>query len=238
MIRVYCDFDGTVARDDVGNRLFQNFVGPNAVEIVEGYLAGTKTARQCLKEECEAVPHLTPEMLEAFVAPCEIDPYFKQFVEFCSLKEIPLTIVSDGLDFYIERILNNFGLGHLQFFSNHLTFVTREGVTKIVPEFPYEDAECPDCGNCKRNHLLTLSGDEDIIIYIGDGISDRCPAQYADVVFAKRQLIKYCQECNITYHDFTHFGDVHRRLELILQRKRLKKRREAEMARRQVFMQG
>ncbi|MEK6754610.1 MAG: 2-hydroxy-3-keto-5-methylthiopentenyl-1-phosphate phosphatase, partial [Bacteroidota bacterium] len=66
----------------------------------------------------------------------------------------------------------------------------------------------------------------------------RCPVRYADVVFAKKRLIKYCQQQNISYHEFSHFGDVRRQLEQILQKKRIKKRREAEMARREVFMQG
>ena len=94
------------------------------------------------------------------------------------------------------------------------------------------------CGNCKRNHVLTLSADDDIIVYIGDGISDRCPVRYADIVFAKGSLIRYCQAQNVTYHEFKTFSDVTRRLELIVQRKRIKKRREAEMARREVFAQG
>jgi hypothetical protein len=51
-------------------------------------------------------------------------------------------------------------------------------------------------------------------------------------------LIKYCQQQNISYHEFHHFGDVRRRLEQILQRKRIKQRREAAMARREAFMQG
>jgi 2-hydroxy-3-keto-5-methylthiopentenyl-1-phosphate phosphatase len=83
-----------------------------------------------------------------------------------------------------------------------------------------------------------MSSDEDIIVYVGDGISDRCPVRYADIVFAKRGLLTYCQEQNITFHEFSTFRDVQRRLETILQQKRIRKRREAEMARRDVYMQG
>ena len=44
------------------------------------------------------------------------------------------------------------------------------------------------CANCKRNHLLTKSGDESVIVYIGNGSSDQCPSRYADIVFAKLLL--------------------------------------------------
>ena len=92
------------------------------------------------------------------------------------------------------------------------------------------DAECNLCGNCKRNHILNTSADEDMIVYVGDGYSDRCPVKYADFVFAKRQLIKYCQEQNITYFEFNHFGDVEAKMEEIIHRKRIRHRQEAAMA--------
>ena len=86
--------------------------------------------------------------------------------------------------------------------------------------------------------MLTSSGDEDIIVYVGDGISDRCPVRYADVVFAKKNLIAYCQDANISYYRYENFDDVTRKLQELLARPQLRHRREAAMARRDVFMQG
>lgn len=239
MVRVFCDFDGTVAVQDVGNQLFRQFVGEEkAVEIVQRYLDGSITARQCLVQECEAIESVTREEFDKFIDRFTLDSHFLSFFEFCRSKEIPLMILSDGLDAYVERVLANNGLSQLQFFANHVEFVRDGSKTKIVPSFPYTDSECEKCGNCKRNHMLTLSGDDDILVYAGDGISDRCPVKYADIVFAKKDLIKHCQQQNISYFEFLHFGDVQDRLEGILQKKRIKKRREAVMARREVFMQG
>lgn len=238
MMRIYSDFDGTIAVHDIGNKLFRKYAGAKALEIVQHYLDGTMTARECLTQECAAVPSVTAKELELFVLQFSLDPSFGAFVEFCRHRNIPLVVLSDGLDFYVERLLKNHGHEELPFYSNHLEFVQQGGVTRMVPSFPSTDAECLLCGNCKRNHLLTLSGDDDIIVYIGDEISDRCPVRYADIVFAKGSLIQYCQEQNVTYHEFRDFTDVMSRLELLLQRKRIRKRREAEMARREVFAQG
>ena len=238
MMRIYSDFDGTIAVQDIGNQIFRNFAGARAVEIVQHYLDGTMSARECLTQECAAAGNVTAEELESFVHQFSLDSSFGAFVEFCRHRNIPLVVLSDGLDFYVEHLLKKHGCGELAFFSNHLEFVQQGEVTKMVPSFPHTDAECLLCGNCKRNHLLTLSGDDDIIVYIGDGISDRCPVRYADIVFAKGSLIRYCQEQNVTYHEFRDFSDVMRRLEILLQRKRIRKRREAEMARREVFSQG
>ncbi|MBI3787288.1 MAG: MtnX-like HAD-IB family phosphatase [Ignavibacteriales bacterium] len=239
MLRAFCDFDGTVASEDIGNQLFLRFAGEEtALAIVQRYLDGEITARQCLQQECEAVESLTREEFEKFIDQFTLDSRFLSFFEFCRSKEIPITILSDGLDAYVGRVLVNHGLSELQFFANHVEFVREGATTKLVPSFPYTDSECEKCGNCKRNHMLTLSRDDDILVYVGDGISDRCPVKYADIVFAKKSLIKYCQQQNISYFEFHHFGDVQQRLEGILQKKRIKKRREAMMARREVFMQG
>ncbi|HTP14184.1 MAG TPA: MtnX-like HAD-IB family phosphatase [Bacteroidota bacterium] len=238
MVRVFSDFDGTIAVKDVGGGIFKAFAGQKASDIVRHYLDGTINAREYLTRECEAVGCITPSEIEKFVDQFELDPAFGAFREFCRHRSIPIVVLSDGFDFYVERLLRTHGFGDLPFFSNHLEFVRDGDAVKMEPSFPHTDAECPDCANCKRNHLLTLSGEDDIIVYIGDGISDRCPIRYADIVFAKGTLIRRCQEQNITYHEFTTFGDIERRFELILQRKRIRKRREAEMARREVFAQG
>jgi 2-hydroxy-3-keto-5-methylthiopentenyl-1-phosphate phosphatase len=238
MMRVFSDFDGTIAVQDVGSQLFRTFAGARATEIVGHYLDGTITARMCLTKECEAVPNATRDEIGRFVDQFVLDPTFEAFVGFCRTREIPLVVLSDGLDFYVERLLKKNGFGDLPYFSNHLEFVPSGASTKLVPSFPHTDAECLLCGNCKRNHVLTLSADDDIIVYVGDGISDRCPVRFADIVFAKGSLIRYCQEQNVTYHEFRDFNDVMQRLDSTLQRKRFKKRREAEMARREVFAQG
>lgn len=83
--------------------------------------------------------------------------------------------------------------------------------------------------------MLTQAGDEDIIVYVGEGYSDRCPAQFADFVFAKDELQKFCQEKNISYFLYNSFDDVVERVKDILSRKRPKKRREADMKRREAF---
>ncbi len=237
MLRIYCDFDGTAASRDVGNSLFRTFAGEKAQAIVADYLAGNINARECLLRECEALGPVRQESLEQFVDGFQLDPTFPSFAEFCAVGEIPLTILSDGLDFYVQRLLAVAGLGHVPFYANRATWIdTGNGRVKLVPEFPYSDEHCDLCGNCKRNHLAALSADDDAVVYIGDGISDRCPVRYADFVFAKNPLIRYCQEQNVSYWEFIDFNDVRRRLEPMLSRKRIKRRREAMIARRDLFM--
>jgi 2-hydroxy-3-keto-5-methylthiopentenyl-1-phosphate phosphatase len=55
---------------------------------------------------------------------------------------------------------------------------------------------------------------------------------------ADMAAVAYCQVQNITYHEFRTFADVQARLEELTNKKRLKPRREARMARQEVFLQG
>ncbi len=238
MLRVYCDFDGTIVREDVGNRLFRTFAPDNAEKIVRRYLDGAINARECLTLECEAVPRMDRSTFDRFVGGFEVDPTFPAFVAWCRSKDMPVMVLSDGLDAYVGPILARAGLSDLPFAANRALFHVTDGVPRVGVVFPYRDETCDQCGNCKRNHMLVTSADDDVLVYIGDGISDRCPVHFADVVFARKSLIAYCQKENITYHTFDNFHDVRLRLERLRSEKRLHQRREAAVARRAVFMQG
>jgi 2-hydroxy-3-keto-5-methylthiopentenyl-1-phosphate phosphatase len=234
MVRVFCDFDGTISLQDVGAEFFRTYAREKAQEFTEDNLPGRYTIQEWIRQLCEAIPSITQEKFLSYVDQFSIDPHFIGFVSFCQERNIPLTVLSDGLDAYVGRILSNAGLGHIPFFANRTKFVGQQ----LNVSFPYTDAECSLCGNCKRNHMLNISADEDILVYVGDGYSDRCPVRFADYVFAKHHLRKYCQQQNISFYEFHHFGDVQEKLEEILQRKHIRCRQEAVMARREVFAQG
>lgn len=238
MVRIFCDFDGTVSTDDIGAQFFRTFAGSKADEFKEELLPGKLAMQNWLVQLCEAIPSISQKEFNTFVDQFSIDPYFNNFVRFAEKQGIDLMIISDGLDAYIERVLANADLSRVQFFANHAEFVGLNGKQRLAVSFPFTDSECNLCGNCKRNRILTSSADEDIIMYIGDGYSDQCPARFADFVFAKGRLIKYCQQQNITFFEFRNFSDVQKKVEEILERKHIRNRQEAAMARREVFMQG
>ena len=225
---VFTDFDGTITLRDIGESLFRVFGDPEHVVTSQG-------AEAYWRSTCETVTSLTPEVFDSFLEDQEIDGSFRRFEELCSRNGIPIYILSDGFDVYIEQVLRRERLSHLPFFSNHLS-IGRDG--SVVPEFPYTDAECIMCANCKRNHLLTRSGENHVIVYIGNGQSDCCPARYADLVFAKETLLRFCERENITYHRFETFADVAKKFEELIASGKPRKRRTAELARKDLFMQG
>lgn len=239
-LKIYVDFDGTITLKDVSDYLFSQLSGRRSEFFVEEYLAGKIGAQQCFLGECQASGAVRIESINEIVDRQEIDPTFKDFVEFCESHDIPFYVLSDGFEYYIQRILGLHGLTQVTFISNQLVFqpVDGMGVFTLLPVFPYKDSECDCCANCKRNHLLTLSSENDVIVYVGDGYSDRCPSRYADSVFAKGSLIRYCREENISFFEYQTFKDVIDRLVKVLGQKRIRKRWQAELRRREAFLQG
>jgi 2,3-diketo-5-methylthio-1-phosphopentane phosphatase len=233
-VRVYIDFDGTITTRDVGNALFITFGGEVCDELVRSYRAGHLSARQCFLGEAAAVGALDQKLFENFVAEQPIDPSFPEFVDYCTTRRFEAVVLSDGLDLYIRPILERHGLQGLQWFANHATTEGNGGVLRL--EFPHGNAECDRCACCKRNIMLTGSSENDVIVYVGEGFSDQCPAGYADVVFAKDALQTYCQKHNISYLPYRTFGDVRRKMDLLAGRGHLRKRHRAEVRRREAFI--
>jgi 2-hydroxy-3-keto-5-methylthiopentenyl-1-phosphate phosphatase len=200
---VLVDFDGTITQEDVGALLFNTFSGKQSQKIVSLWLKGKISSKVCLERECGLIK-ITQSELKKFTLSQKIDEQFLTFVDLCNEKQIKLVILSDGLDFYIKLILKKYGLEDLSFYSNILRFENG----KLRPDFPYYDRGCGNCGNCKRYHLENLKGAKQKVVYIGDGLSDRCAVQEADFVFAKNDLHKFCVKKKIKHYNFRDFGDV------------------------------
>lgn len=234
-IKIFCDFDGTITTKDVGEHMFLKFGdGDKAYSIFQRWLKKEIDSTQEWKELLDLVKDLTKVQFDDFLKTIEIEYGFKEFVQFCDQNNLDLTILSDGMDYYIKKILANNGFDNIVFHSNKMVF-TEDG-PKVT--FPHSDEECKDCANCKRNHIIENSSDDDITIYIGDGYSDTCPSQYVDFVFAKNILLKFCEKERISYYPFKNFKDVINRIKPLLEKKRIKKRHQAELKRKALYAQG
>ncbi len=234
--KIFVDFDGTITKEDIGEIMFLKFGdAQKAKEIVNDWINEKINARQSWEMLCKTISNFDIKKFDDFLLASEIDNSFKKFIEYCSQNNYEVRILSDGLDYYINKILSKENLPHLEVYSNKLSF---DMDNNLIPVFPYTDEECKRCANCKRNHVLNFSGDDEFSIYIGDGYSDVCPAQYCDYIFAKKSLLRYCEINRITYFPYSDFNDVIKKIEELKQKKRLKKRYQAELKRKEVYIQG
>ena len=236
VFKIFIDFDGTITTKDVGDAIFKKFGESNSVKrIINDLLSDRISAKESWLQLCNSVKQISPNELNNFIDTLEIDPTFHQFYNFCEQNNFDYYILSDGFDYYIERLLKNDGIEHIKYYANHLT-ITEDN--KLVPSFPYQDEELLTSANCKRNHIINHSSDDDFTIYIGDGNSDKETAQFCDFIFAKDDLLKFCERERISYFPYKDFNDVRLRIEKLIAKRNLKKRHQAELKRREVYMQG
>jgi 2-hydroxy-3-keto-5-methylthiopentenyl-1-phosphate phosphatase len=210
-IAILCDFDGTVAERDVGHKFFEAFIPDRRLwlETLEQWKMGMISSRKCLENEISWI-EAGKRDIDGFVEKENLDPYFRDFVDFCVRRKYDLLILSDGLDYYIDTLLMKSGVGFIPFKANHLRFDGEE-ITGI--DFPHFDTmECTMCGNCKRHHLEEKQKNGFFTVYVGNGYSDRCPAVHADLVLAKGDLLDHCTRENVACIPFCNFRDVEREL--------------------------
>ena len=204
-ICILCDFDGTITLED-GLYQFIETYAQAGWEVVENLWAtGKISSKECLIEEFNLIPNLSEKLISDFVKQVKIDSDFKNFYQAISSRNIDFYIVSDGIDYFIEKILKNFGLENVQMFSNHGEF--DNGKFEIT--FPNDYSKCKNnAGTCKCKILFDLKKDYEKIIYRGDGVSDYCVADKADILYAKSRLAKYCQDKKLDFIKFETFKDI------------------------------
>ncbi len=235
-LKIFVDFDGTITRRDVGDAFFLTFGGPGYIDTLRECESGAISAQESFRRGIRAIGTARRSEIDGFLRRQSIDESFSQFCVFCRNNDLEFHVVSDGLDYYIRRIFEIHSLYGVSFFANTLIVLPVDGdQCSFEIRFPYSDAECTRCACCKPNIILSHSGDEDIIAYVGEGYSDRCAVRYADVVFAKDSLQTFCQSENISYYPYTTFHDVIERLQGLLSKK-LRKCHRAELMRRAAFM--
>jgi len=210
-IAIISDFDGTISTRDIGHHFFGTYIPDEKrwLETLDQWKMGLISSKECLERELE-MSQATKEDLDIFISNEKLDPYFKDFVDFCKRRNYELLVVSDGLDYYIEWLLLQNGLGTISFYANHL--VLKDGILDSV-EFPYYNRlDCDLCGNCKKYHVEDMRKKGFYVIYIGNGLSDRCPCEFADLVFAKGELMEHCKQEGIDFIEYRNFRDIEREL--------------------------
>jgi 2,3-diketo-5-methylthio-1-phosphopentane phosphatase len=203
---VFIDFDGTIAPVDTTDLLLERFADPSWQEIEEDWKAGRIGSRECLVRQIDLV-RATPAEFDDFVSRIDIDPGVAEFVELCRTSGHRAVVVSDGLDRTVGSVLKRNGID-LPFFANRLTFV---GDDRWRLSFPHSRSDCRSLsGNCKCQFAEAAVGS--VRVVVGDGRSDFCVSEQADLVLAKGALARHCRSGGLPHFTFTRFEEATRLL--------------------------
>ena len=110
--RVLLDFDGTISRRDVSDFLVQRYAPEDWKRIKQVYLSGvfhTGSAVRLFKSV-----RLPPErLLESIGRKIRMTAGFSGFAAYCRARGVRHSIVSGGIDFYIDFLLRRWKCGRI-----------------------------------------------------------------------------------------------------------------------------
>ena len=215
---VLCDFDDTTAVENVAELLLEHFSEDSAWRQLRQQSRDKTISLREYQERAFRNTNASREAMKSRVAAkATLRPYFKELWHYCRGQRIPLAIVTVGLDFYVEALLEREGLGEVPRYTVRTNF-TPDGITYEYP-YPWDGSGassmevCRQWGTCKCSIVSKYKRLGHSILYVGDGRSDFCPASISDHVFARSHLAGLCRDNKVLYTEFNDFQDVIRHVE-------------------------
>ena len=197
---IYCDFDGTITKNDAVNTFFEKYADPKWIDFENLWINGEISSMDNAIKQVSLLPNLSEKQVDDYIETVEIDDDFVEFTNYLKANNIKLVILSDGFDLFIQKTLEKYNINDIEIYANHITLEN----SRFKITFPYHNHLCEKgAGMCKCEKI-----NEKEFVYIGDGTSDLCVAKKATILFATKKLQKYCENSSIGHYPFNSFKDI------------------------------
>lgn len=199
------DFDGTITRRDTLHVIVEAF-GTRGLwaELEPALQAGEITIEEAMEREFAAVRATPEEVLELVLREATVRDGFPELVDWARAEDHGLAVLSNGFRRVIDAVLDAGGLSDLPITSHDAEF--RSDGCRLV--WADRGPACDRCGRRCKRHDLHGMWDGEKLVYVGDGISDRCAARLAETVFARDGLAEHLTEEGVAFRPFEDFFDV------------------------------
>jgi 2-hydroxy-3-keto-5-methylthiopentenyl-1-phosphate phosphatase len=196
---VFCDFDGTITIAETFVAMVNQFAPAVSALVPPEIYAKRVTLRQGVRQMLESIPSASYSEIIEFTRSQPIRAGFDDFLDFLKTKQIPIVIVSGGLQGMVEAVLEPYmdrieaiHAIDLDTSGDYLQVKSRyEGGTEMV---------------AKAEIMARYGADESIAI--GDSITDWQMAMAASIVFARPPLTDYLDERQKSYLAWDDFIDI------------------------------
>ena len=193
-IQLYLDWDGTVTERDSLHMVIERFGDLEVFHALERELERDLTLEEVIAAEMATITAPFKEVVGWVLANVRVRDGLQALVE----HHDPI-IVSAGFHEFIAPVLEREGV-RARVVANKVEASAEGWRASFRP-----GATCPVCGErCKRNALEPGAA----VVYVGDGISDRCVSLAAARVFARDGLASWLAANEVPYEPFGDLGDV------------------------------
>lgn len=202
-LKIFSDFDGTITERDTLIFLTKELGGGEKLVEAIGRLIreGKITLRDGIAAEMRSIRAPFDEAVRRLTEKVKIDPGFHDLARLCAERQIPLTVLSAGFREIIDLFIGQDTFPGLEILANSIRPDTHKGWQCVF-------RDQTEYGHDKTGSLAEAKRQGFYVIFIGDGLSDRAPAEVADEVFAKHDLAEYCRSRGINCHEYQTFAEV------------------------------
>ncbi|KAF2083514.1 2-hydroxy-3-keto-5-methylthiopentenyl-1-phosphate phosphatase-like protein [Saccharata proteae CBS 121410] len=214
----FTDFDGTITLQDSNDFMTDNvgFGKPLRRQGNMDTLEGRKTFRESFKEMMDSVKKPYNECIDYLVSNIKLDPYFKEFFQWSLENNVPVVVLSSGMEPIIKALLEHLvgpDYTKMQVVANSVRArpgktINDEGGWEIV--FHDESGFGHDKSLTLRPYAQLPADKRPTMFYAGDGVSDLSAARETDLLFAKQgnDLISYCVKEDIPFNVFEDWSSI------------------------------
>jgi 2,3-diketo-5-methylthio-1-phosphopentane phosphatase len=158
-----------------------------------------------------------PECIQYLVDNIQLDPYFKEFFQWSLENNVPVVVLSGGMEPIIKALLKALvgpDAEKMQVIGNHVgarpgKLIDEEGGWEIVFRHP-ESGHGHDKSVALRQYSSLPEDIRPVMFYAGDGVSDLSAAKETDLLFAKKghDLIRYCVKEDVPFTVFEDWSTI------------------------------
>ncbi|KAL4079731.1 HAD-like domain-containing protein [Scleroderma citrinum] len=213
---VLSDWDGTITTYDSNDYLTDNLGygrekrRAGNLEVLDGKITFRDAFRGMLESVVEN-GHTLEHCKQVLKQNIKLDPGFRDFYRYCKSMDIPVVIVSSGMEPVIRAVLSvqvtPEEAAEIDIISNDVD-VHPDGTWSIKYRHPTSKF-----GHDKSQAILPYRALENppTLFFLGDGVSDLSAARHADVLFVKdtgdgdNDLAVYCKREHIPHILFPKF---------------------------------
>jgi len=204
---IQSDFDGTLTEEDVSFALLDAFADGDWRKLYEQYRQKKMTVGDFNTKAFAMVKASRDELLKVARAQVKLREGLRNLVNYCQERGFRFLVVSNGLDFYIKAILEDVGLGNIEFYAARTEF-TPDGLE--VKYIGPEGAVLKKGFKEAYTRLFLTQGYQ--VVCLGNGPSDYFPAALSQHVFARDGLMDICKAKKLKCQPFDDLNDIVRGL--------------------------
>lgn len=197
---VICDFDGTITTEDTFLGLVNTVCKKDVLDTtLQRFYDGEVLMIDACLALIESIPASDLPRVDAYIESMTIRPGFDDFVRYLKEIDVPLIVLSGGLDYTVQGKLAPYKEFIHAFYSAVLD-TSKEYLTVLSP--------CMEPFSFLDKSTVLERLEADVFIGIGDGVTDLTIAGVCHHMFARDKLLSHMQDKGLPCIGWNDFHDV------------------------------